>query len=987
MKDDGARDFRSRPGLSASPGPPESPAIGEHPLGEERWETLSELGVGGMGRIDLVADRWLDRSVAVKRPLGEGDAQRLWREALITARLEHPGIVPVYDVGLTAAGAPWFAMRVVRGQSLGKLISQTAAWSGRLALLRHVLAACEAVGYANKRGIVHRDLKPDNVMVGAFGETQVIDWGLALVADPRGLPAGVDPARAGTPGYMSPEQTRGETLDARTDVYSLGALLFELVTGTPPGRGSLAELCPDAPAELSTIVARAMASDTAERYPDAKALALDLAAYLDGRRVGAHQYSPRELLGRLVRAWRLPLAISTSALVAIGVLTALGVARISAERNQAEANLALSFLAEAQRALTELRLGEAEVLATAALERSRDATLSAEARGVLVALGATRPGRVEHRAPPCRPAAVAGTRALCVTPESLFVYQGDELLWTRLIANRGAGFVAGGDALVVLGELLEGTSHRAWLDTLDARTGLPLGARRVTRCPARLDPGFDGSSVLIWSTACAERVTLSEIAATPPDVCPREGLMLAADRQRAFVAACNDGTLTVGSFGAAGVQRLDAGLGTFASPPLTTALAYLGAEQVLVGASDGSLLSLAFASPRTHVPLGRQKGRVRHIAVSPDEHLAVVLADESAPLVIDLRAGTELLRLPEPAVSAADFAPDGTLALVGRRSVSWDLAGVQPRSRPFTDGVAALALSRDGTLVGVAHGATVTLMSLPDGAILRRERWQESVIKGLAFDPQERLVAHGMGSARVVRFGRAGPLQDDPPREATPWRRMVMLAGGAVLTSGWGPLQALLRPDHAAEIVAQIPLVDIAASADGRSLALLTQAGEFQCARDFETSRSFVHCGVDRAARVLAVPDEAHVLAGGSGGVNAWHVGPDGQTLEVRYEAPGVEVTALAAGHGYVAAGARDGSVWWWREGQASALSITRTHSDRVGGLAFGPEAAWLLSGGWDGRVDILKRPDTLGTTHDEARRAWGLTLSDTFGRPGVALD
>ncbi len=985
MKDEpGARDYRSRPGLSQGSVPDAEEAPDAAPVpSEERWQTLSALGSGGMGKVELVADRWLDRSVAVKRPASEADARRLWREALITARLEHPGIVPIYDVG--RAPAPWFAMRVVRGQSLGELIRQTPSLTDRLTLLRNVLAACEAVGYAHKKGIVHRDLKPDNLMIGAFGETQVIDWGLALVSDELGLPTGDD--RAGTPGYMSPEQERGGALDARTDVYSLGAVLFELVVGGQgePRRVSLLEACPEAPAELAAIVSRAMASAPADRYPDAKALALDLAAYLDGRRVGAHQYSPRELFARLLKAWRLPLSIVAVALVLLGVLIVLGVDRITAERNQAEANLAVALLVEGQRALTERRLGEAEVLATAALERSQDATLSAEARGVLVALGPTRPDRSERPGPPCRPSAIDGTRSLCATTESIAVYEGSQPLWSQSLSNRGAGFIADGGAIAVLAN--EGPVARSSLFTLDSRTGSALGERRLVACNAHLRSGPDSRSVTGWGVSCAEQITLGGIEATPEGLCGSNGLMQIATHGTSFVASCNDGMLALGTFGEERVRRLEAEHRLVGAPPLTSALAFVGADAVLLGGADGSVVWLSSGGERERVVLARQRGIVRQIIVSPDERLAVVLADESSPLVLDLGLRTELLRLPDPDVSSVQFDAAGTLTAVGRRAVAWDLRPLRPRSWPFAGGITALAVSHDGSMMGVAHGQQVTLLSLPDGVTLRRERWQDSVYKGLAFDPSDHLVSHGMGSERVVRFARAGPVTDLPPLAATRWRRLVMLAGGSVLASTWDPLQALLRRDHPAEIVSRIPLIDLAASADGRSLALVTTTGELQCAHDFESTRSFWHCGVDDMAQVLAVADAEHVLAGGSGGVNAWRVSRAGQQLEVRHEAPGVEVTALAVSRDYVAAGARDGSVWWWRRGEATPLSITRAHTDRIAALTFGPDAAWLACGGWDGTVDFLSPPDALAPTHAIARRAWGLTLADTFGRPGFALE
>src|SRR5262249_36594426 len=176
-------------------------------------------------------------------PTGE-QISRFQREALITARLQHPGIVPVYEAGRWPSGEPFFAMKLVSGRPLDKVIAEATSLPARLALLPRLAAACDAMAYAHSQRIIHRDLKPGNVLIGDFGETVVIDWGLAKDLDAADSPESANRApRArksqpkiehqsstltvagsvmGTPAYMAPEQARGETVDQRADVFALG---------------------------------------------------------------------------------------------------------------------------------------------------------------------------------------------------------------------------------------------------------------------------------------------------------------------------------------------------------------------------------------------------------------------------------------------------------------------------------------------------------------------------------------------------------------------------------------------------------------------------------------------------------------------------------------------------------------------------------------------------------------------------------------------
>lgn len=273
----------------------------DRPDAGERYEIHELLGRGGMGAVYRATDHVLRRDVALKvltTELESGDiARRLEREARVLASLEHPGIVAIHDAGTLADGRPFYTMRLVRGRRL----DEQARREGRGERLRRLLAVCDAVSFAHSRAVIHRDLKPANVMVGEFGEVLVLDWGVAKVAADRlaadkGVTAhalegdtGGDMA-VGTPGFMAPEQSSGDhTVDARADVFALGAMLRNLL-GTDR-----------IPPPLQAILSRATAERVTERYPTVDALAADVRSWLDGAAVSAYAESPWE---RAVRFYR-----------------------------------------------------------------------------------------------------------------------------------------------------------------------------------------------------------------------------------------------------------------------------------------------------------------------------------------------------------------------------------------------------------------------------------------------------------------------------------------------------------------------------------------------------------------------------------------------------------------------------------------------------------------------------------------------------------
>jgi serine/threonine protein kinase len=325
----------------------------------DRYESKGEIARGGMGAIHRVFDQDLRRTLAMKVMLdveaqaGESASQlsatsrrcaRFLEEAQITGQLDHPGIVPVHEMGLDDQGRLFFTMKLVKGRDLREILELLRegkeGWNLTRAL-NVLLRVCEAMAFAHEKGVIHRDLKPANIMVGRFGEVYVMDWGLAKVlgrpdphdvrlavpdasrsivrterkemadVEPDSSLATMDGDVVGTPCYMAPEQAKGrlEDIGPHSDVYSLGSMLYQVLSGqmpyVPPNEKvsphtvlglliqappkPLAEIARNVPDELVAICEKAMARDVRERYPSMLGVAEDLRAFLEGRVVKAHE--------------------------------------------------------------------------------------------------------------------------------------------------------------------------------------------------------------------------------------------------------------------------------------------------------------------------------------------------------------------------------------------------------------------------------------------------------------------------------------------------------------------------------------------------------------------------------------------------------------------------------------------------------------------------------------------------------------------------
>jgi tetratricopeptide (TPR) repeat protein/tRNA A-37 threonylcarbamoyl transferase component Bud32 len=389
---------------------------GRFPAGPEgRYVAVQLHAAGGLGEVHVAEDTELRRKVALKRirPARADDPdsrRRFLREAEITARLEHPGIVPVYGLVRDSEGRPHYAMRFIAGRTLHEAIRafHAADWPGRdpgeralalRALLSRFVAVCQTVAYAHSKGVVHRDLKPANVMLGEFGETLVVDWGLAKempgaergaqnadtgsidsASSPDSQPR--DPHSAdetlpgqvvGTPAYMSPEQAAGrhDEVTPASDVYLLGGTLYTILTGRPPFDGDTAvspssaarapvpprQVSASVPAALSAVCLKALAARPADRYPSAAEVGAEVEKWLGGAAVAAHPERWPARAVRWARRHRVAVGGLAVGLVVAAVLGSGGgvwLAREAADRRSERARLEAKDADAIDRALAEI---------------------------------------------------------------------------------------------------------------------------------------------------------------------------------------------------------------------------------------------------------------------------------------------------------------------------------------------------------------------------------------------------------------------------------------------------------------------------------------------------------------------------------------------------------------------------------------------------------------------------------------------------------
>ena len=915
------------------------------------YVVVRELARGGMGRVVEARDLRLGRQVAIKEllPKNRDIARRFEREARITARLQHPSIIHVYEAGAWQGGEPFYAMPIVPGRSLDKLVAEKQTLAERLALLPRVIAVADALAYAHDKNVVHRDLKPANVLVGDFGETVVIDWGLA-----KDLGAQTDPKESmklplratgeetvsgsvvGTPAYMPPEQARGEAVDQRADVYALGALLYKVLAGHAPYQGKhanevieqvkagpptpLGEREPDTPPDLLAIVSKAMARDPDDRYVTAAALAKDLERFQTGQLVGAHRYTAGQLVRRWLRRHRIAVGVALAAAAALAVVGVISVRNVVEARDRAEARR-VALLEE--RGRSELTAGRDGAALAYLVEAARGGYDPALGFALAEAIRPFEAGRVLARG--------RGAVVVATSPDGTHIAAaggGHVELWTPAGARERT-----------LGELTRPTV-----------VAFDLSGTRVAA-------GGEDGTVMVW------RLDGSLVA------------KLAAHKGSVIDLAFSlDGRLaTAGADGAARVWNLATGKSQDAQctqadetratqrPPAVLsvrfdALGYLAAY----GAEDGSACVWNSLSGVEFTPLRGHRGAVTAVRWSPDDSwVATASADGSVRIWSPFYGKVVVTPLEhEEPITAMEVSPDGSRIVTADAAGEADIWSV-PANRPSGDDaktvdpdaprrltshggrITSVAFSADGELVATGGEDGQAMVSQAHTGQTFATFEHADAVTTVAFADHGRKLVTGSrdGTSRVWDVARLEPrvYSFDSPVEA-----IAVSSRGQVAATCDNSYVELVEPRH--DTLSGPLYGHVYAAAFTPDGATLVTGGEDDHlvawdagGRASPVDLSGAHAPI-RA--IAAAPDGEHVATAGKD-AQLWSL-PSRTSIPLASDGEWVRALAYAPAGDLLVGGTNRGLILWNRKGEVIARRTLRIH---VTALAFSQDGRRLAVG------------------------------------------
>ena len=972
-----------------------------------RYQLVRELGRGGQAKVFVAFDHHLGREVAMKvphlSPTGSAEQQaqtvlRFLREARITARLEHPNIVPIHEIGRRADGSYYCTQRLIRPsqdaakvRTLRAALSEARTAADRLLLLPNFVAVCNAVAHAHSRGVLHRDLKPDNVVIGALGETVVLDWGLGRLQSDPSEPGTPPPqsddgvvsligAVMGTPSYMSPEQAVGAhaSLDERSDVWSLGAMLYELLCGAPPFLGPSAQAvvtqvktlpvrpvlsqAPDAPRALAAVAMQALERDPARRYASAQALASDVSAWLTDLPVRAYHYSLIEQLRLFAARHKTATGVALIALVLLGL---------------ASAGMLRSYL-RARSALAEVFVSRARV-AEERLEWDAAAAYYAAARAS------------EDRADARLGSMLAANRAE-ISVRRLEGHSGSVFALARSPDGR---MLASGsfDRTARLWDVATGKAARILIGhhkTVTAVAFSPDGRWLATASEDRtarlwdLDAGTAGE-VVATSSAAFNAVAFSRDS---------QRLALGGEDRRVWMVALADRAVSMS-------DAFDGGPGSHHGP--IYGVAFL---------PDGALVSTGWDKATRLWSTDGGLSTVRELKDHKDSVLSVRVSPNGKELATSSRDGTVLLyefdNLDAPIVLegheqkvySVDFSPDSqVLGSAGTdRSVRLWLAGAYPKvyGGPNWRSQVSASYRGDFEVNAVAFVDSTLIASGGNGGDIFLRRFeaipnQPSLqrIDSIAPMPRSGRLAHpepgGFALRPLADFDRSlievhplgRPFQSGAlavsPDEKT-------LIGRCQQTRiCWLDL-ASLEVIGSAEFPDGGEIVSSAFSGDGRWVAVTMQNGAVSIF-DARTRVLVTILPLDPTGVFGAdfSPDST-LLATASYDkqIRLWDTSTWQLVRALEGHEHGIRRVAFSPDGKLLASASWDRTVRLWDPRTGRQLGVMRGHLDQVCAVAFSPDGKMIASGGWDGTVRLwsVETFEELASFVSDEGRVWSIAFA-----------